>query len=68
MPVVGAGFVTVIVPVATVQPGWAAFTVGGEGAGILFLFICSFFDSLLQAPDITILLKHIFGSFEGGTI
>ncbi len=33
MPVAGAGFVTVIVPVATVQPGWATVTVGCVRAG-----------------------------------
>ena len=31
MPVAGAGLLTVMVPVATVQPGWVAVTVGCAG-------------------------------------
>ncbi len=56
MPVAGAGFVTVIVPVATVQPGWDTVTVGCvRAAGGVLIVILRGID-IQPAPFFTVKL------------
>ncbi len=56
MPIAGAGLVTVIVPVATVQVGWVGVTVGCAGTGGGALIVTFSAGDMQPAPFFTVTL------------
>ncbi len=56
MPVAGAGLVTVIIPVATVQVGWAAVAAGCAGTAGAALMVTLRGGDIQPAPFFTVTL------------